>query len=53
MTELALKRKNYDLGTMLPFAFMHLATLLVFTVTFQPSWLLWLVGSYYAAHVRA
>ncbi len=46
MTELALKRKNYDLGTMLPFAFMHLATLLVFTVPFQPSWLLWLVGSY-------
>jgi stearoyl-CoA desaturase (delta-9 desaturase) len=46
MTELALKQKNYDLGTMLPFAFMHLATLLVFTVPFAPSLLLWLVGSY-------
>jgi stearoyl-CoA desaturase (delta-9 desaturase) len=46
MTEIALKRKNYDLATMLPFVFLHASVLLVATVAFQPKWLLWLAGSY-------
>jgi stearoyl-CoA desaturase (delta-9 desaturase) len=47
MSEIAVKRKNYELGTMLPFLFIHASVLLVFTVPFKWSLLLWLVGSYY------
>jgi stearoyl-CoA desaturase (delta-9 desaturase) len=47
MTELALKRKQYDLGTMLPFIALHLGVLLAFTVPFSPVLLAWLFGSYF------
>jgi stearoyl-CoA desaturase (delta-9 desaturase) len=48
MTELALaKRKHYDLGTMIPFILLHASALLIFTVPFKWSLLLWCVGSYY------
>jgi stearoyl-CoA desaturase (delta-9 desaturase) len=47
MTELALKRKQYDMSTMLPFVLMHAAALLVLTVPFTPSLFLWLFGSYF------
>jgi stearoyl-CoA desaturase (delta-9 desaturase) len=47
MTELVLKRKQYDLSTMLPFLFLHGAAFLVLTVPFTPSLLLWLFGSYF------
>src|SRR4026209_1110547 len=48
MAELVLsKRKHYDLGTMLPFIALHGAALLVFTVPFKWSLLLWCVASYY------
>jgi stearoyl-CoA desaturase (delta-9 desaturase) len=47
MTEVALKQKHYDLASMLPFLVLHASVLLVFTVPFEPSLLLWLLGSYY------
>ena len=47
MNVIALKRKNYDLGTMLPFLLMHASTLLVLTVPFSFSLVLLCVGSYY------
>jgi len=47
MAELALKRKHYDLATMLPFLLMHASVLLVFVVPFTPGLIVWLVGSYY------
>ncbi len=47
MAELALKRKQYDLATMLPFLALHASVLLVLTVPFKFSLLFWLVGSYY------
>jgi stearoyl-CoA desaturase (delta-9 desaturase) len=47
MTELALKRKQYDLGTMLPFIALHIGVLLAFTVPFSPVLLAWLFGSYF------
>jgi stearoyl-CoA desaturase (delta-9 desaturase) len=47
MAELALKQKHYDLATMLPFLVLHASVLLVLVVPFEPSLLLWLVGSYY------
>ena len=47
MSELALKRKHYDLATMLPFLLMHASVLLVFVVPFEFSLILWLIGSYY------
>ncbi|HUF46382.1 MAG TPA: acyl-CoA desaturase [Vicinamibacterales bacterium] len=47
MAELALKRKHYDLSTMLPFLVLHASVLLVLVVPFEPSLILWLVGSYY------
>jgi len=47
MTEIALKRKHYDFATMLPFVGLHAAALLVLTVPFTPSLLLWLFGSYF------
>jgi stearoyl-CoA desaturase (delta-9 desaturase) len=47
MSELVAKRKHYDLGTMLPFLAMHAAVLLVLTVPFKWSLLVWLAGSYY------
>jgi stearoyl-CoA desaturase (delta-9 desaturase) len=47
MIELAAKRKHYDLGTMLPFLVIHALVLLVLTVPFHPTLLLWLFGSYY------
>jgi stearoyl-CoA desaturase (delta-9 desaturase) len=48
MTELALKRKHYDLATAIPFVFLHIAALVtVFTVHVKLSLVAWLVGSYY------
>jgi stearoyl-CoA desaturase (delta-9 desaturase) len=47
MADVALKRKQYDLGTMLPFLIMHAAVLAVFAVPFSLSMIAWLVGSYY------
>jgi stearoyl-CoA desaturase (delta-9 desaturase) len=47
MNELALKRKHYDLATMVPFVLLHASALLVFTVPFKLSLVAWLVGSYY------
>src|ERR1700733_8730294 len=47
MTVLAAKRKQYDLGTMLPFLVLHASVLLVLTVHFHFTLLLWLTGSYY------
>jgi stearoyl-CoA desaturase (delta-9 desaturase) len=47
MTELAIKRKHYDLATMIPFLALHAFALLVFTVPFKWTLLLWLAGSYY------
>ena len=47
MTDLAVKRKNYDLGAMVPFILLHACVLLVLTVPFRPSLVAWLVGSYY------
>jgi len=47
MTELALKRKHYDLATMLPFLLLHASVLLVLTVPFHWTAILWLLGSYY------
>ena len=47
MSELALKRKHYDWGTMVPFIIIHASILLVFTVPFRPALLAWLAGSYF------
>ena len=47
MSELALKRKHYDWGTMVPFIVIHASVLLVFTVPFRPALLAWLAGSYF------
>ena len=47
MTEIAIKRKNYDLATMVPFIIMHASALLVLTVPFKASYLAWVIGSYY------
>lgn len=47
MADAVLKRKHYDLGTMVPFLVIHASVLLVFTVPFSLSMLAWLVGSYY------
>jgi stearoyl-CoA desaturase (delta-9 desaturase) len=47
MTEIAIKRKNYDLATMVPFIIMHVSALLVFAVPFKLSYVAWLLGSYY------
>jgi stearoyl-CoA desaturase (delta-9 desaturase) len=47
MTDIAIKRKHYDLATMLPFLAMHASVLLVLVVPFHPSLLLWLAGSYF------
>jgi len=47
MTELAVKRKHYELATMLPFLLLHASVLLVLTVPFHWTALLWLLGSYY------
>ena len=47
MTEIALKRKHYDLGTMLPFLLLHASVLLVFTVPFTWGLLAWVAGSYF------
>jgi stearoyl-CoA desaturase (delta-9 desaturase) len=48
MTELALKRKDYHLHTMVPFILMHIvAFALVFTVPFTLSATLWFFGSYF------
>ncbi len=47
MTELAVKRKNYDLAMMVPFLLLHASALLIFTVPFTPRLLLWCAGSYY------
>ena len=47
MDAIALKQKNYDLATMVPFILLHASALLVFTVPFSPSLVGWLVGSYY------
>jgi stearoyl-CoA desaturase (delta-9 desaturase) len=47
MTEVALKRKHYDLGTMIPFLIIHASVLLVLTVPFSLGMIAWLVGSYY------
>jgi stearoyl-CoA desaturase (Delta-9 desaturase) len=47
MAEVALKRKHYDLGTMLPFLGMHAGALLVLTVPFTWEMIAWFVGSYY------
>ena len=47
MTEIAIKRKHYDLGTMLPFVLIHASVLLVLTVPFRWTLVLWLLGSYY------
>ncbi len=47
MTEVAIKRKHYDLATMIPFVVLHAAALLVFTVPFKWSLVAWFMGSYY------
>ena len=47
MAELALKRKQYDLGTMVPFLLIHASVLLVLTVPFSWTMVALLVGSYY------
>jgi stearoyl-CoA desaturase (delta-9 desaturase) len=48
MTELALlKRKNYDLGAMVPFLLLHASVLLIFTVPFSPGMIAWCLGSYF------
>lgn len=41
------KRKQYDLGAMIPFLLIHASVLLVLTVPFSASMVAWLVGSYY------
>src|SRR5262245_38978031 len=41
------KRKNYDLGSMVPFIVLHATVLLVLVVPFTPSMIAWLAGSYF------
>jgi len=41
------KRKNYDLGSMVPFLLLHATVLLVLVVPFTPSMIAWLAGSYF------
>jgi stearoyl-CoA desaturase (delta-9 desaturase) len=47
MTVVALKRKRYDLGAMLPFLILHASVLLVLTVPFSLGMIAWLAGSYF------
>jgi len=47
MADVVLKGRRYDLGTMLPFLFMHASVLLVLTVPFSLEMIAWFVGSYY------
>jgi len=47
MTELALKRKEYALATMLPFILLHAAALLIFFVPITWGLVLLCIGSYY------
>jgi stearoyl-CoA desaturase (Delta-9 desaturase) len=47
MTDTAIKRKSYDLGTMIPFIALHAAALLAFTVPFTLPLLAVAIGSYY------
>ena len=47
MTDIAIKRKSYDLGTMIPFLALHAAVLLAFTVPFSLPLVAWALGSYY------
>jgi stearoyl-CoA desaturase (delta-9 desaturase) len=47
MTEAVLKRKQYDLGAMLPFVLLHASVLLVLTVPFSWAMIGWLAGSYF------
>src|SRR5690242_12640422 len=41
------KRKNYDLGAMLPFLLLHASVLLVLTVPFNWKMVAWFAGSYF------
>ena len=47
MTVLALKSKQYQLHTMIPFVLLHAAALLVLTVPFTLGATLWFFGSYF------
>jgi stearoyl-CoA desaturase (delta-9 desaturase) len=47
MAEVAIKRKDYDLATMLPFIALHASVLAVFLVPFSPAMIAWLAGSYF------
>jgi stearoyl-CoA desaturase (delta-9 desaturase) len=47
MAVVAVKRKHYDLSSMIPFLVLHASVLLVFTVPFSLGMIAWLVGSYY------
>jgi len=47
MAEAIAKRKNYDLGAMLPFIAIHTSVLLVLTVPFTWQMIAWCAGSYF------
>jgi stearoyl-CoA desaturase (delta-9 desaturase) len=47
MQTFAVKRKNYDLATMVPFVVFHVSALLIFTVPFTWGLVGWFLGSYY------
>jgi stearoyl-CoA desaturase (Delta-9 desaturase) len=47
MAEVAVKRKSYDLGTMLPFILIHASVLVALVVPFTPGMLVLLAGSYF------
>jgi len=47
MTQIAVKRKQYNLVTMVPFVLLHACVLFVFAVPFKFGLIGWLVGSYY------
>jgi stearoyl-CoA desaturase (Delta-9 desaturase) len=47
MVEVAVKRKSYDLGTMLPFIVLHASALLALTVPFTFPMIALLAGSYF------
>src|SRR4030095_485737 len=47
MIEVAVKRKSYDLGTMLPFIVLHASALLALTVPFTFPMIAWLAASYF------
>jgi stearoyl-CoA desaturase (delta-9 desaturase) len=47
MAVLVLKRKRYDLGSMIPFLVLHASVLLVVTVPFSLGMIAWLAGSYF------